>query len=95
MKEYSRATYVDLGVSNEPADEAYTKSCADWLGWGFDSKKGDPTLLKDLLSGRWDDERFLLVGPGQTFKASADEGVIKPTGCAFCPLDNETQMDQK
>lgn len=95
MKEYSRATYVDLGVSNGSADEEYTKSCADWLGWGFDSKKGDPTLLKDLLSGRWDDERFLLVGPGQTFKASVDEGVIKPAACASCPLDKETQIDKK
>jgi hypothetical protein len=95
MKEYSRATYVDLGISNGKADEDYTKSCADWLGWGFDSKKGDPTLLKDLLSGRWDDERFLLVGPGQTFKASADERVIKAAVCASCPLDKDSQNNQK
>jgi hypothetical protein len=90
MKEYSRATHVDLGVGDGKADREYTKACADWLGWDFDAQKGDPTLLKDLLSGRWDDERFLLVGPGQTFKASADERVIKPTACASCPLDQES-----
>ena len=95
MKEYSRATYVDLGISNGRADEDYTKSCADWLGWEFDSRKGDPTLLKDLLSGRWDDERFLLIGPGQTFRISADDRVIKPAACASCPLDQESRIDQK
>jgi len=94
MKEYSRAAYVDLGVSRGRDDEEYTRSCADWLGWDFDSKKGDPTLLKDLLSGRWDDERFLLVGPGQTFRLSADERVLKPAACSSCLHGQEKQMEE-
>jgi len=85
MKEYSRATYVDLGVVGCEVDKKHTKACADWLGWGFDVQQGDPTLLKDLLAGRWDNERFLVVGPGQTFKTTTDASVLRAAACKGCP----------
>jgi hypothetical protein len=77
FKTYDRATYVHLGVGNTPADVQYTRSCADWLKWNFDQQDGCPQLLKDLLSGPWDDKRFLVLEPGQAFRMTADERVIE------------------
>lgn len=79
---YDRAAWVDLGCGVEEADIAYTRSCADWLGWQFDRQQGDPALLRDLMSGAWDDQRFQVIRPGQAFQAVADERII--TACEAC-----------
>ena len=82
---YSRATYVDLTVGVTDEDLQYTRDCADWLKWDYDRQQGDPALLKDLLSGPWDDKRFLVVNPGQTIAFTADELIIKAV-----PAENKT-----
>jgi len=69
---YERATYVDLTIGVTDADLKYTRQCADWLKWNFDHQHGDPDLLKSLLSGPWDDERFLVLEPGQSFTIAAN-----------------------
>ena len=74
---YSRATYVSLTVDGHDQDLAYTKSCADWLGWEFDHQQGDPSLLMALLTGPWDQQRFIVLDPGQTFQVTADDRVIE------------------
>ena len=76
FKEYNRATYVDLGVAVTPKDIEYTQGCASWLGWSYDRQSGCPQLLKDLLTGQWDAERFLELEPWQTPKMTADEQVV-------------------
>ncbi|HEY8668525.1 MAG TPA: DUF1638 domain-containing protein [Tepidisphaeraceae bacterium] len=76
---YERASYVDLGVGATPEDVAYTQECADWLKWRFDHQHGDPTLLMALLKCQWDEERFVVLQPGEVFQMTADERVIQPT----------------
>jgi hypothetical protein len=76
FSQYNRATYVDLGVNDDSEDVAYTRRCADWLGWTFDRQHGDPTLLNDLLCGPWNDQRFLVLQPGQTLAMTADDRII-------------------
>jgi len=74
---YDRATYVDLGTPGATdSDVAYTQACAQWLGWKFDRQKGSRTLLRDLITGNWDDERFLVLAPGQTPQMTADQQVV-------------------
>lgn len=73
---YDRATYVDLGVSATEEDVQFTRDCADWLQWKFDRQRGDPGLLKALLRGDWDEERFLVLEPGQSISLTADDRVI-------------------
>jgi len=82
LKEYNNAAYVDLGFGDNARHKEYTRECAGWLGWKHDDLKGDPGLVVDFLSGRWDEGRFLVVEPGQMIAPSHDEGVIKaaPTG---------------
>ncbi|OAM87488.1 DUF1638 domain-containing protein [Termitidicoccus mucosus] len=74
---YTTAAYVDLGVGDADANIAYTRRCACWMGWDFRRVQGDPRLLRDLLAGRWDDDRFLVVQPRQFVQLSIDDRVIK------------------
>ncbi len=77
FKEYSNAAYVDLGFGDNAAYRDYTRECADWLGWTYDELQGDPSLIRDMVEGRWDPERFIVVQPGQTLAASHDDNVLK------------------
>jgi hypothetical protein len=77
FRSYERATYVDLGVGDTKEEEAFTRECARWLGWSFDRQRGSPKLLRDLLAGPWDDERFLVLPPGHTPQLCADDRVVE------------------
>lgn len=77
FKDYSRAVWVDLGIGRTDEDVAFTRECAEWLGWEFDDQKGDPALLRDLLQGPWDEARFLTLQPGQTLKMTADDRIVE------------------
>ena len=79
FKSYDRATYVHLTIGRTDEDVEYTRECAQWLDWRFDQQQGDVALLRDLLSGRWDPERFLVLEPGRGFDLVPDERVIEPT----------------
>lgn len=74
---YDRATYVDLGVGATDDDVQFTRGCAQWLGWKFDRQRGDPDLLSALLHGPWDNDRFVVLRPGQTFRMTGDDRVIE------------------
>ena len=78
MTNYSMATYVDLGVGDTAAHKAFTAECARWLGWNDEYLEGDTQLVRDFVNGNWDDnERFLVVEPGQTIMPSHDALIIK------------------
>lgn len=76
LRTYNRATYIDTGSPDAAADRAYTCRCAEELGWAVDDVPGDLSLLRDLLSGAWDEERFLVLQPGQTARYVNDARVI-------------------
>lgn len=74
---YSRATYTGLGVGENQRDVEYTRRCAACLGWEFDHVQGDPALLQALLSGAWDEARFLVVAPGMGIQLAPDANVMR------------------
>lgn len=74
---YTTAIYTDLAQPGDEAHLAHAKNCAAALGWKFDHQPGDPSLLRDLLTGDWDSARFLIVEPGQRIAHSVDAAVIK------------------
>ena len=76
VRNYNNAAYVDLGLGDSSTHKAFTRECAEWLGWDHEFIEGDPQLVKDFLAGNWDDERFLVVEPGETIVASHDESTI-------------------
>lgn len=77
FKDYQRAVWVDIGIGRTEENIAFTRECAQWLGWDFDEQQGESALLHDLLKGPWDDDRFLVLQPGQTLKMTADARVIE------------------
>lgn len=61
------AAYVDL--TDNAGAESYCKDCAASLGWQYRRLQGDATVLRDFLSGNWDDARFLVTEPGQAIES--------------------------
>lgn len=58
---YRTACYVD--ITGDAKAEAYSRRCAECLGWEFRRETGDPRMLRALLTGLWDERDFLLVPP--------------------------------
>ncbi|MFW5798297.1 MAG: DUF1638 domain-containing protein [Planctomycetota bacterium] len=78
LKNYSGIAYVDmpfLGTLNDRlAEQARVR--AEEKGFGFRRIEGDLSLLEALLEGPWDDQRFLVLQPGQSVRACHDESII-------------------
>jgi len=77
FKKYTTAAYVDLGVGNANQHKAFTRGCAEWLGWQYDEIAGDPSLLTRFVDGHWDDEDFLTVPPGHHIEAANDNRIMR------------------
>ncbi|MBL8026494.1 MAG: DUF1638 domain-containing protein [Fibrobacteres bacterium] len=76
FKKYSRAAYIDMGITEDRDYINYTKECADYLKWEYDELKGSSRLIREILDGNWNNDDFLVVNPGQTIKASNDSTII-------------------
>lgn len=74
--QHASANYVDLGLPGNDADRRYAERCAAWLGWPCQTHHGDATLLRDLLGGRWDEGRFLVVPPRHAITFKADHTIV-------------------
>ena len=77
MKKYNTCAYVSLGGFDDSAYRAYSRECAEYMGWTYREPGGDPGLLRDFLAGEWDDERFIVVPPGRRIAASFDESIVE------------------
>ncbi len=74
---YSRATWVDAGLSVTDEALAYTRQCAEWLGWTFDRQQGSTRLMAALLDGQWHERDFLVLGPGEQAQMTADDQIVR------------------
>ena len=75
--QHGKAVYLDLGTPDADIKAREAADSAQSLGWKFERIPGDPTLLQDLLPGRWDDERFQIVEPGGTLQHSPDTRIFR------------------
>lgn len=75
--QHDTAVYMDLGTEDAESEADYARRCADWLGWKYQRIQGDPTLLRDLLWGSWDDERFQIIEPGCRLGHSPDAAIMR------------------
>lgn len=76
VKDYRRAAYVDLGVGERGKYLAYTRQCAQELGWDLEVLTGDPGLLTRFLHGPWEPAEFLVVPPGLRLRPSGDQEIM-------------------
>ncbi len=93
--QHTTAGYADLGLPGDEENRRYAELCAQSLGWRFQGHRGDPSLLRDLLHGPWDGERFLTVNAGEQIAHSADAAIIKaiPARRLVGPeLESRTQL---
>jgi hypothetical protein len=75
--QHDTATYLDLGTGDAEKEADYARRCAQWLGWKFEYLRGDPALLRDLLWGNWDNERFQIIEPGMQLGHAPDERIMR------------------
>jgi len=76
--QHGKAVYLDLGTSGADEKAVDAKAAAESLGWKYERIPGDPTLLRDLLAGRWDADRFQMIEPGAVLDHSPDEKIFRP-----------------
>ena len=86
MQNYNNAAYVDLGFGDSERYKAFTRECAEWLGWKCDFLEGDGRLVRDFLAGNWNERDYLVVEPGQVIVASHDENIIE-SAPALCDAE--------
>ncbi len=89
QRNYTRAAFIDTGVGERDRYARYAKDMAEDFGWTYEELQGDISLLEDLLAGKWDDERTLVLRPGQRSVLSGDERIfdavdVQTAGGAVC-----------
>lgn len=77
MKHYKYITYVNWPGLSDETSRAWAKDMCDEHGWTFNEMEGSSSLLEDMLWGNWDEEKFLVLQPGETLTPSYDEQVIR------------------
>ncbi|MEI8372695.1 MAG: DUF1638 domain-containing protein [Planctomycetota bacterium] len=77
MRHYAGLTYIDMGVGPDDRFQQQSEAEAKERGWQYEKLSGDMRLIQGLLDGPWDDDRYLVVPPGNRIAASFDQQVIK------------------
>ncbi len=76
-RNYTRVAVIDTGCGEVEDCAALADRIAENLGWSCERLSGDTRMLADLVHGRWDDDdRFVVIEPGERSEASGDEDVL-------------------
>ncbi len=73
-RNYQRAVLIDHGFATAE-HEATTRAVADAAGWDYERLAGSLDLIEGLVSGEWDEERFLVAPPDHVIVATNDERI--------------------
>lgn len=76
-RNYCKLTFIEMGLEPDDRFETQTRQQAVERGWEFERLCGDLGLLRSLVDGPWDEDRFLVVPPGGRVAASFGDGIIK------------------
>ncbi|MDP6775249.1 MAG: DUF1638 domain-containing protein [Candidatus Latescibacteria bacterium] len=74
---YSRGLFIDFDFTANLPLKARAKQLCEERGWAYEEIQGDLTLLQNWLDGRWPDDDFLVVEPGQSVAPSYNDHVIQ------------------
>jgi N-methylhydantoinase A/oxoprolinase/acetone carboxylase beta subunit len=74
-RNYSRAALIDHGFATAEHEQT-TRAVAEAAGWQYERLEGSLELLEGLLSGEWDEERFLVAPPGHVLVPTNDERIL-------------------
>ena len=73
---YQQLTFIETGLEPDGRFEALARAEAAEKGWKFEKVPGDLELFRGLLSGSWDEARYLVVPPGHRIAARPDEDIV-------------------
>ena len=76
-RNYKGMVFIEMGIEPDDRFERHARRQAAERGWKFEKIPGDMALIRHLVDGPWDDDRFLTVPPGHRVAPSFDENVIK------------------
>jgi len=76
-RNYTGLTYIEMGIEPDGRFELQTRREAAQRGWKFEKLHGDMALIQALVDGPWDNDRFLVVTPGQRIVPSYDEQIVR------------------
>jgi N-methylhydantoinase A/oxoprolinase/acetone carboxylase beta subunit len=80
IKNYSRGTYVESGLPGGDAVRRKAQSFCTTRNWLFEDVPGDLNLIRDLLAGSWDPDRFLVLEPGNAAVLGGVSDIITVAG---------------
>jgi hypothetical protein len=73
---YNRAVYIRTQEVTFPDLSGQVRDVADRRGWNFVELAGSLILIRDLLNGDWNPQRFLIVPPGHTIEPTNDAAIV-------------------
>ena len=73
---YNRAAYIDLGFPGEAEAAEFTDGMASVFGWKHEVIAGDPSLIRALVSGQWDDPRIFVLPPHSRSASTGDDRIF-------------------
>ena len=76
LQNYCRYAYIDVGLPGDVSYVSETEEKAKNRGWSFVRLEGDLSLMQNLVDGRWDEEDFVVLAPGERLVATGDSRVI-------------------
>lgn len=74
---YTRSCFIDTGYGDTTKYERYAQAMAQEYGWEYERLTGDVSLLRELLAGRWDLSRVLVLEPGQRSALTGDDRIFE------------------
>ena len=73
---YKQLTFIEMGIEPDDSFERRSREEAESRGWSFEKIAGDMSLLKALVEGEWDEQRFLVVKPGQRIVTRYNDEIV-------------------
>ncbi len=86
QKHYSRAAYIENADMPMPDYRPQVREIAAQRSWQFEQLEGRLLLIRDLVEGRWEPERFLVVPPGHIILATNDARILSCAPMAVSQL---------
>lgn len=77
LRNYHNLAYIPLEFYDREKYHMISKEAADYYGWDYHEVPGNLSLIEDLISGNWDEEKFLVLEPGEEAVQSYDAQVIR------------------